>query len=152
MKKSFLEIQQEVIINYKIVIVKNSTCWSRTHAHCDGSRRVCKWKQANSLVSTFTLLHEIGHIMTYTSKMRRCESEYLATIWALEQCKKYGIAVSDKIIIEYQKYIDMELQRGKKRNGTCYRDSYDLRKYKPSEIVELKVKEPKVIINKFVLF
>lgn len=143
MKKSYLEIQQEVITNYKIVIVKNSTCRTRTHAHCDGTRRVCKWQQANSLASTFTLLHEVGHIMTYTSKMRRCESEYYATIWALEQCKKYGIEVTDKIISDYQRYIDRELQRGLNRNGGGYRESYDLREYEPSEIVELKVKEPK---------
>jgi hypothetical protein len=143
MKKRYLEIQQEVITNYKIVIVKNSTCRGRTHAHCDGTRRVCKWIQANSLASTFTLLHEVGHIMTYTSKMRRCESEYYATIWALEQCKKYGIEVTDKIIGKYQRYIDRELQRGLNRNGNGYRESYDLTNYDVREIVELKVKEPK---------
>lgn len=143
MKKSFLEIQQEVITNYKIVIVKNSTCRQRTHAHCDGSRRICKWKRANSLVSTFTLLHEVGHIMTYKSKMRRVESEYFATIWALDQCKKYGIEVTDKIINTYQRYINRELQRGLNRGGGNYRNSYDLTQYDSAEIVELKIKDPK---------
>jgi len=143
MKKSFLEIQQEIITKYKIVIIENSTCKTRTHAHCDGTRRVCKWKAATSLAATFTLLHEVGHIMTYTRKMRRCESEYYATIWALEQCKKYGIEVTGKIITKYQEYIDRELQRGLNRNGCGYRESYDLTNYDVNEIVELKVKDPK---------
>lgn len=145
MKMSYLEIQQEVINKYKIVIVENSTCWRRTHAHCDGTRRICKWKKANSLTSIFTLLHEIGHIMTKTSKMRRCESEYYATIWALEQCKKYDIKVTDKILNEYQRYIDVELQRGLNRNGNNYRDSYNLKNYNSNEIIELKVPKQKLV-------
>lgn len=142
-KKSYTEIQNEIIQKYKIVIVENSTCRRRTHAHTDGTRRICKWKQANSLSSTFTLLHEVGHIMTYTSKMRRCESEYYATIWALERCKEYGIVVSDNIIKAYQRYIDMEKQRGLNRHGGGYRDNYNLFHYNPDEIKELKIKEPK---------
>lgn len=143
MKKSYLEIQQEVISKYKIVIVKNSTCYGRTHAHCDGTRRVCKWKQASSLKATFTLLHEVGHIMTTTSKMRRCEEEYYATIWALERCKEYGIELNEKLISRYQKYIDREKQRGLNRHGEGYRNKYDLSNYDPCEITELKIKEPK---------
>lgn len=142
MKQNYLAIQEEVINKYKIVIVENSTCRCRTHAHCDKTRRVCKWKRANSITSTFTLLHEVGHIMTYTSKMRRCEDEYFATIWALEQCKKYNIEVPDKIINNYQKYIDRELKRGLNRNGSNYKEKLDLINYNKDEIVELKVKEP----------
>lgn len=143
MKKSYLEIQKEIIKNYKIVIIENSTCRTRTHAHCDGTRKVCKWKQANSFASTFTLLHEIGHIMTTTRKMRRAEEEYYATIWALERCKEYGIKVFDKFIKGYQKYIDMELDRGLRRGGNGYRESYNIYNYNPKEIVELKIEEPK---------
>lgn len=149
MKQSYLEIQQEVITKYKIVIVENSTCRSRTHAHLDGTRRVCKWKQANSLASTFTLLHEVGHIMTNTTKMRRCEQEYYATIWAIEKCKEYGIKLTDKIINAYQRYVDMELKRGLNRNGIGYRNSYSLTSYDTSEIVELKVTDPKEIKPKW---
>ena len=78
---TYLEIQQEVINKYKVVIIKNSTCRSRMHAHCDGTRRICKWTPKNSVQTTFDLFHEIGHIMTKTSKMRRVESEYYATIY-----------------------------------------------------------------------
>lgn len=145
MKKSYLQIQDEVIAKYKIVIVENSSCWGRTHAHTDGTRRVCKWKRANSLSSTFTLLHEVGHIMTFKSSMRRCESEYYATIWALEICKEYGIKPNERTIRLYQNYIDREKQRGLNRHGSGYRDNYNLLNYDPSEIIELKVKEPKPI-------
>lgn len=143
MKKSYLEIQKEVIEKYKIVIVENSTCRSRMHAHCDGTRRICKWKPLNSSKATFELLHEVGHIMTKTSKMRRCESEYYATIWALECCKEYGIEVSDKLMASYQRYIDRELDRGLRRNGCGYKENYSIYNYNPKEIVELKIKEPK---------
>ena len=150
MKNKYLDIQEEVIKKYKIVIVENSNCWRRTHAHLDGTRRVCKWKQSNSLLSTFTLLHEVGHIMTFKSEMRRCESEYYATIWALEQCKKYGITVTEKIISDYQKYINNELRRGLNRNGSGYKESYDLYDYDASEIEKLEIKEPKAPKPKFV--
>lgn len=143
MKKSYLEIQKEVIEKYKIVIVENSTCRSRMHAHCDGTRRICKWKQKNSIVALFDLLHEVGHIMTTTSKMRRVEAEYYATIWALERCKEYDIEVPSLIKITYQKYINMELDRGLRRNGCSYKENYSIYNYNPKEIVELKIKEPK---------
>jgi len=140
---TYLEIQNEVIKKYKIVIVENSTCRQRTHAHCDGTRRICKWNQANSFSSTFTLLHEIGHIMTFTKSMRRCESEYYATIWALERCKEYNLNLNQSIVDKYQRYIDMELDRGLRRGGINYRDTYSIYKYDSTEIIELPIKEPK---------
>ena len=148
MNKKYLQIQEEVIEKYKIVIVENSTCYGRTHAHCDGTRRICKWNKANSISSTFTLLHEVGHIMTTTSKMRRCEEEYYATIWALEKCKEYGIEPNENILKSYQNYINRELKRGLNRKGSNYRESYDLSKYNRDEIVELKIKEPKEVKRK----
>jgi predicted DNA-binding protein (UPF0278 family) len=114
--KSFKEIQDETIKNYNITIVEKSTCRSRTHAHIK-QRKVCKWKQASSIQSTFTLFHEIGHIMTKKSWMRRCESEYAATVWALDECKKYNLTVPYEIIRDYQNYIYNELDRGLRRGG-----------------------------------
>ena len=117
--KKHEEIQKDVIAKYSIDICDGTKCrndWRRTHAHVK-ERRVCKWKQANSVVSTFTLLHEIGHIMTTKSNMRRCESEYYATVWAIEEAYKYGIEIPEKIIEDYQRYIYMELDRGLRRNG-----------------------------------
>lgn len=119
MSGKFIEIQNEVIKAYRIDICDGGKCdndWSRTHAHVK-ERRVCKWKQSNSIVSTFTLFHEIGHIETTTSKMRRCESEYFATVWAINKCKEYKLEIPEKTIANYQRYINMEHDRGIRRGG-----------------------------------
>lgn len=55
--------------------------------------------------SIFALLHEIGHIMTNTTKMKRYEQEYLATQWALDEAKRIGFKVKRKTIKTYQEYI-----------------------------------------------
>lgn len=145
MSYNYFKIQQEVINKYKIVIIENSICRTRTHAHCDGTRRICKWIPKNSIQATFELFHEVGHIMTYTSKMRRVESEYYATIWAMERFKEYNLEVPTLLLKKYQNYIDRELSRGLRRGGNNYRDSYNLNEYKSNEIIELSVKEPKPI-------
>lgn len=119
----YTEIQAEIIKKYRVDLCDGTRCkdgdWSRTHAH-PKQRRVCKWKQANSIQSTFTLLHEIGHIEANHAGMRRAEEEYHATVWALERCKEYGIEVPEKIIKEYQEYIDDEKARGLRRGGKGY--------------------------------
>lgn len=119
---TYIEIQNEVVKKYRIDLCDGTKCkndWSRTHAHVK-QRRVCKWKQSNSVQSTFTLFHEIGHIETNKGWMRRAEEEYYATVWAVEECKKYGIEVPKKTIESYQRYIDMEVDRGKRRGGKAY--------------------------------
>ncbi len=116
---NYKEIQADIIRKYKIDICDGTKCdddWSRTHAHVK-KRRVCKWKSSSSVQSTFTLLHEVGHIETTKSYMRRCEEEYYATVWALEKCKEYGIEVPEKEIQRYQRYINMEHDRGVRRGG-----------------------------------
>lgn len=121
---SYIDIQNEVIKKYKVDICDGSKCkndWHRTHAHIR-PRRVCKWKQANSIQSTFTLFHEIGHCMTTKSGMRRAEEEYYATVWAIDKAKEYGLEIPKKIIMEYQDYIDDEIDRGIRRGGTGYGD------------------------------
>lgn len=119
----FTEIQDDIIQKYRVDICDGTRCkdgdWDRTHAHVK-QRRVCKWKRANSVQSTFTLLHEVGHIETTTAKMRRAESEYYATVWALERCKEYGITVPEKTLSLYQNYIDYTKRRGERRGGSGY--------------------------------
>lgn len=125
----YIDIQDEVIRKYKIDLCDGTKCedgdWSRTHAHVR-ERRVCKWKRAGSVESTFTLLHEIGHIETTKSSMRRVESEYYATMWAIERCHEYGLIVPEAVKKRYQEYIDRELDRGRRRGGTGYMASYKL--------------------------
>ena len=53
----------------------------------------------------FALLHEIGHILTNTNKMKRCEQEYLATQWAIKEAKEIGFEVPPRYIETYQDYI-----------------------------------------------
>lgn len=127
---TFTEIQNEIIAKYRVDICDGAKCendWRRTHAHVK-ERRVCKWKRANSIQSTFTLFHEVGHIETHRSNMRRCESEYYATVWALERCREYGLKVPERIVKLYQDYIDREKDRGIRRGGVGYGE-YSLTPY-----------------------
>lgn len=115
----YIELQDEIISRYNIDICDGGKCpndWSRTHAHI-AERRVCKWERRNSVVSTFTLLHEIGHIETGKSSMRRCESEYFATVWALRTAREYRLRIPEKLIDRYQSYIMLEYSRGIRRGG-----------------------------------
>lgn len=123
---TYTEIQNDVVARYGVTLDPHSKCWWRTHAHVK-ERRVCKWIPKNSVESTFNLLHEIGHIETTKTNMRRAESEYHATVWALERAKEYGIKVPEKTIQLYQDYIDRERDRGIRRGGTGYY-TMDLRK------------------------
>lgn len=140
MKQKYIEIENELIKKYKILIIRNSTCRSRMHAHCDGSRRICKWEACNSLVNLFELAHEIGHIMTKTSKMRRCESEYFATVWAIQELAKYDLQVPENQMKAYQRYIYRELSRGLRRGGMNYPSKEDMDLSKALE-QELKLKK-----------
>ena len=115
----FKAIQDEIISKYRVKIDPHSKCRMRTHAHVN-ERRVCKWVQKNSFESTFTLLHEAGHIETKKSSMRRSESEYYATCWALDRCREYGLQVPEKTLRVYQRYILQEVARGKRRGGSGY--------------------------------
>ena len=118
----FIDIQNEVIKDYRIDLCDGSKCkrdWRRTHAH-PKQRRVCKWVQKNSFQSTFTLFHEIGHIEEYKSYMRRAEDEYYATTFAIQLCRKYNLEIPQKTLDDYQDYIDMEVERGKRRGGKNY--------------------------------
>ena len=116
---SYTDIQNEVVRKYRVKLEPDSTCWGRTHAH-PKQRKVCKWKSHNSVKSTFTLLHEVGHIETKQGWMRRTESEFYATKWALERCHEYGLKIPVKLFELYQDYIDEELYRGLRRGGQNY--------------------------------
>lgn len=110
------QIQDEVIKKYRIRINEHSTCRGRMHAHVK-TRTVCKWKQKSSLQATFDLFHEIGHIETTKSCMRRCEEEYYATVFAVNLFKEYGLEIPANTLKVYQDYIYRELDRGIRRRG-----------------------------------
>ena len=110
------EIQDEVIKKYRIKLNEYSDCWGRMHAHVK-QRMICKWHQKNSLRATFDLFHEIGHVETTVSGMRRCEEEFYATEFAINLFKEYGLTVPENVLKIYQEYIWMELDRGVRRHG-----------------------------------
>lgn len=121
---NFIEIQKEVITKYQIVLCDGTKCphsWRRMHS-CGMARKIYKWDFKNSAAATFDLFHEIGHQETRTSKMRRCECEYAATVWAIEEMKKYGFEdkIPDKTKKLYQDYILRERERGLRRGGINY--------------------------------
>lgn len=121
---NYTEIQNEVIRKYRIDLCDGTKCeddWSRIHAH-QRLRRVCKWKQANSYASTFTLLHEIGHIENNNAKMRRAEQEFFATAWAIDRLREYGLPIKMQTLFVYQRYILVEIARGQRRGGKAYGD------------------------------
>ena len=109
----YIELQDELISRYNIAICDGANCpggRGRTHSHAAG-RRVCMWQRRNSVVSTFTLLHEIGHIEMGESTMRRCELEYFATVWALRTAREYRLKIPEKLIARYQSCIMLEYSR-----------------------------------------
>ena len=74
-------------LEYKIIIIEKSQ-WA-----CGDAR------------SVFSLLHEIGHVMTNTLDMPRCDQEYLATKWAIDKMIKYGFDIEQDLKDSYQHYI-----------------------------------------------
>ena len=112
----YKELQDKVIQDYKVIIVTDSKCWSRTHAHCnDGTRRVCKWKQVESYPATLELFHEIGHLETDKSGMKRAEQESEATIWGINKMKEFGLPIKRKYANQYKDYVRMTFDRGVRR-------------------------------------
>ncbi len=125
----YIGIQKEVIEKYDITLCNGTmndgnTCphaWRRTHS-CNMARKIYKWNFKNSIEATLNLFHEIGHQEMRTGRMRRCESEYYATVWAIDKLKEYGILnrVPEKQKELYQNYIYTELDRGLRRGGKNY--------------------------------
>ncbi len=112
----YLELENKAIQDFKAVIVVDSKCWSRMHAHCsDGSRRICKWKPKESYISLFELLHEIGHLETDKKGMKRAEQESEATKWQLAKMKECNLPIKRKYLRQYKDYIRMTYDRGIRR-------------------------------------
>lgn len=53
----------------------------------------------------FRLLHEIGHCETYKYGQYKVMREFLATQWAIEHCKEWGIKVNEEDKNLWQEYI-----------------------------------------------
>ena len=126
---TYSDIQQDIISKTGVRVSSACIhgCKTRMHAHIK-ERTICKWIPKNSVQCTFDLFHEIGHIVTNYSGMRRCEEEFAATQWAIDSLKSYGVDIPDRTIELYQAYINQELNRGKRRGGSGYPDNLILNK------------------------
>ena len=111
---NYVELQNQIIIDFKINHQPISKCWGRTHCH-PKERMVCKHSIKESYQSLFTLLHEIGHAETHKNSMKRCETESIATLWAIEQMRKLGLPIRRKVMKQYKAYIKMSYDRGIRR-------------------------------------
>lgn len=63
------------------------------------------------------LLHEIGHVLTNTTKMRTYEMEYLATQWSAIEAKKLGLRIRPEWKDAFQDYIWEKRQLYINHNG-----------------------------------
>lgn len=124
-KQTQIDIQQDAINRFDVTIREHSRCYARMHAHVR-ERVICKWHPKKSIQATFDLFHEIGHIETTKTSMRRCESEFEATVFAINLAEEYGLTIPEKIIKKYQSYIFDELDRGIRRGGRYYPKKEDM--------------------------
>lgn len=107
MKQTILEIQYDIMKQYKNVI--DFRVCNQEIAYCYIPERIV-YMCSNDFInptaeSLFDLLHEIGHILTNTYNMKRCEEEYYATQWAIKEMKKLEFQISHKRKKEFQNYI-----------------------------------------------
>ena len=107
MKKSVLQIQNKLMEKYKDTISFRLT--NEKGAYCYVPERIiyisCDKFLNPTPSSLFDLLHEIGHIMTNKKGMKRCEEEFYATQWAIEEMKRYKYEISDNRKNVFQEYI-----------------------------------------------
>ena len=61
----------------------------------------------------FEMLHEIGHVLNNNDYMKKCEREYYATMWAINESKKYKLNISNDCKKMYQNYINGYAKRRK---------------------------------------
>jgi hypothetical protein len=111
----YIELAKKLIEDYKVTIVQDSKCWQRVHAHTDGTRRICKWKLADSYASLYLLLHEIGHLETDKPRMKRCEQESEAVKWSHQKLKELGLPVKRRYAFSYKRYVRRTWERGIRR-------------------------------------
>ena len=126
--KTLSEIQYNIINQYKSTI--DFRVCSNEVAYCYVPEKIVYIYNRNllypSVESLFDLLHEIGHIMTNTSKMKRCEEEYYATQWAMKEIKSYDLNLPEKRKQEFQDYIYKWRETGIKLNGKNMPDKKQL--------------------------
>ena len=88
--------------------------------HPDG--RVVNWIESpvpRTPISLAIFLHEVGHhVIGFDRYRRRCEEEYHAWTWALDQMRTLGVEPDDRVGLRFEssmKYaVDKAVRRGMK--------------------------------------
>lgn len=141
----YIAVQNRLIEEYDVTLcdgtINDEPCEYRSYtAHwCayhvgERNRRIRNWMQENTVLSTFILLHEIGHLNEHYEY--RVEDEFEATVWAMRMCAKLRIPIDRETIAEKQadimrrydsyadKYADCDSRGTKKpswlRDRECY--------------------------------
>ncbi len=107
----YTALQNRLIVQYDVIIcdgmIDGHKCQNERYsahrcAYHNGSenRRIRNWKQENTVLSTFVLLHEIGHLQEHYEY--RVEDEYEATVWAMEMCRELHIPIDRKTLSKKQ--------------------------------------------------
>lgn len=102
-KKEIKELLSYYTHKYNVIIVSNN--YSYCYLDEDNIYLNISVLQNPTIDNVFEFLHEVGHLETNTTKMKRCMQEYLATQWAIDEYQKYGIKPSKETIDIYQEYI-----------------------------------------------
>lgn len=85
--------------------------WRRAMSGCawrvqmaDG--RILNWIESpypKTPISLAIFLHEIGHhAIGFNVYKRRCEEEYYAWQWAIEQMRRYGVPIDERVKRRYE--------------------------------------------------
>ena len=81
--------------------------------HADG--RSVNWIESpypKTPISLAIFLHEVGHhVIGFDRYKRRCEEEYHAWVWAIDQMKRLGISPDDRVLRRFD--LSMQYAIGK---------------------------------------
>ena len=102
-RKTVNSIIQQYNKKYMIILLPNK---SPTSLPKYGAIFVDKNKADNpTFFFLFTLLHEIGHCVTYKDNQRDITKEYLATQWAIDNSNKWKIFLDQYEKEIWQEYV-----------------------------------------------
>ena len=98
-----IDIIKEYYDKYKFVLTNQNHCWARERLKQIGIPSYTLYLEDGWYV--FALLHEIGHCEIFDGRYKQSTSEFLATQWAINNCKTYNVQLSEEQQNEWQEYI-----------------------------------------------
>ena len=81
--------------------------------------RVVKWVEApypKTAISLSIFLHEVGHhAIGFDRYKRRCEEEYYAWQWALDEMRLLGVEPDQKVLVRFQRSMQYAVSKAMRR-------------------------------------